>query len=276
MTKKLTATQIEGYKRNAISANNNNKNNQPKITMKFYSAALLAIGAIAIKLKEEGSQGEGEGDFPYPEPDCGPRPEDRDGMSPEEHFDAADKSGNGQIDAKEGFEALYCAVVWGEMEEDEARWLYKYLGEHAGIDDNEEELSKDEAKKAFETLEKLKQENDKRAAEGKRKLPFPPPDCGEPPAGIDQRPSAADAFALIDQDGSQSLDAEEGYEAFYCLVDWGAMTEDEAFAAFDFIGSFAGENDQIEIGELEEAFKAMDEMSEEEIAARVEGASMAE
>merc|ERR1712109_314557 len=190
---------------------NNNKNNQPKITMKFYSAALLAIGAIAIKLKEEGSQGEGEGDFPYPEPDCEPRPEDRDGMSPEEHFDAADKTGNGQIDAKEGFEALYCAVVWGEMEEDEAI-------------------------KAFETLEKLEQENDKRAAEGKRELPFPPPDCGEPPAGIDQRPSAADAFALIDQDGSQSLDAEEGYEAFYCLVDWGAMTEDEAFAAFDFIG----------------------------------------
>merc|ERR1712156_454343 len=239
----------------------NNKNNQPKITMKFYSAALLAMGAIAIKLKEEGSQGEGEGDFPYPEPDCGPRPEDRDGMSPEEHFDAADKTGNGQIDAKEGFEALYCAVVWGEMEEDEAIWLYEYLGEHAGIGDNEEELSKDEAKKAFETLEKLEQENDKRAAEGKRELPFPPPDCGEPPAGIDQRPSAADAFALIDQDGSQSLDAEEGYEAF---------------SAFDFIGSFAGENDQIEIGELEEAFKAMDEMSEEEIAARVEGASMAE
>ena len=111
--------------------------------------------------------------------------------------------------------------------------------------------------------------------DGESEFPFPPPDCGEPPAGIDQRPSAADAFALIDQDGSQSLDAEEGYEAFYCLVDWGAMTEDEAFAAFDFIGGYAGDDDEVDKTELEKAFKDMEAMSEEEIAEKVDGASMA-
>ena len=87
MTKKLTATQIEGYKRNAISANNNNKNNQPKITMKFFTAALLAIGAIAIKIKDDGSQGpppkeEGEGDLPFPAPTCPDKPEGIEGMTP--------------------------------------------------------------------------------------------------------------------------------------------------------------------------------------------------
>ena len=56
MTKKITATQIEGYKRNAILEKINKiKNNQPKITMKFYSAALLAIGAVAVKLQEGGT-----------------------------------------------------------------------------------------------------------------------------------------------------------------------------------------------------------------------------
>ena len=94
MTKKITATQIEGYKRNAILEKiNKKKNNQPKITMKFYSAALLAIGAVAVKLQEggdstkppkkeggEGGQG-GEGGeggddrgLPFPAPDCPPKP----------------------------------------------------------------------------------------------------------------------------------------------------------------------------------------------------------
>ena len=86
MTKKITATQIEGYKRNAISANNNNKNNQPKITMKFFTAALLAIGAIAIKINDT-TQGpppktDGESEFPFPEPECPPKPEGISEMSP--------------------------------------------------------------------------------------------------------------------------------------------------------------------------------------------------
>ena len=159
MTKKLTATQIEGYKRNAISANNNNKKTtQPKITMKFFTAALLAIGAAAIKLKDDGSQGppQGDSEFPFPPPDCSEKPND-DGWGPEDYFDHADTSGNGALDAQEGFNALYCAVVWGEMDREDAEWLYEFLGSHADLNQegDPEELDKSEAKAAFETLEKL-------------------------------------------------------------------------------------------------------------------------
>ena len=109
-----------------------------------------------------------------------------------------------------------------------------------------------------------------------RELPFPPPkDCGEPPAGIED-PSIDDAFNFIDTDKSGKLSAEEGFEAFYCLVAWEALTQDEAFAAFDFIGGYAGEDEEVDKSELEEAFQAMSEMTDEEIAERVDGASMAE
>ena len=60
------------------------------------------------------------------------------------------------------------------MSEDEAFWLYDYLGEHAAID-GEDGLSKDEAEAAFKTLEELEKQNDKRKEEGLRDLPFPPP-----------------------------------------------------------------------------------------------------
>ena len=62
----------------------------------------------------------------------------------------------------------------------------------------------------------------------------------------------------------------------YCLVEWKHMTEDEAFAAFEFIGSFDKNENGVELGELEAAFSAMKEASEEEIAAYIEanGASL--
>lgn len=55
--------------------------------MKFFTAALLAIGAIAIKIKDDGSQGpppkeEGEGDLPFPAPTCPDKPEGIEGMTP--------------------------------------------------------------------------------------------------------------------------------------------------------------------------------------------------
>ena len=151
MTKKLTATQIEGYKRNAISANNNNKKTtQPKITMKFFTAALLAIGAAAIKLKDDGTQGPPEagegGEFPFPPPDCTDKPDDE-GWGPEDYFNHADANGSGGIDAHEGFNSLYCAVVWGEMKQEEAEWLYEFLSDHADLneDGDPDELDKSEA-----------------------------------------------------------------------------------------------------------------------------------
>ena len=183
--------------------------------MKFFTAALLAIGAIAIKIKDDTTQGpppckeDGESEFPFPEPDCPPKPEGISEMSPLEHFEMADVDQSGKVDEQEGFNALYCAVVWGEMERDEAEWLYEYLGEHAAIDGDDSSLSKEEAEEAFATLEKLGKLNEERAQEGKRPLKYPPPTCGDVPEGIED-PTIDEAFAFIDKDGSGKLDEQEG------------------------------------------------------------------
>ena len=62
----------------------------------------------------------------------------------------------------------------------------------------------------------------------------------------------------------------------YCLVEWGHMTEDEAFAAFEFIGSFDEDGNGVDMGELEAAFAKFEGASDEEIAAYIEanGASL--
>ena len=91
------------------------------------------------------------------------------------------------------------------MERDEAEWLYGYLSEHAAIDGDDESLSKAEAEKAFETLEKLHKMNEERAQEGKRPLKYPPSTCGDKPEGI-ENPTIDEAFAFIDKDGSGKLD----------------------------------------------------------------------
>ena len=54
------------------------------------------------------------------------------------------------------------------------------------------------------------------------------------------------------------------------------MTEDEAFAAFDFIGDFAGDDDEVDITELGDAWTAAEALSEEQIAEIVDGASKIE
>lgn len=68
---------------------------------------------------------------------------------PEAVFDTIDRDGSGAIDAKEGFDALYCAVEWEMISEDEARGAFKYLAKAAGKDGK---LSKDEAEAAMEAL----------------------------------------------------------------------------------------------------------------------------
>jgi hypothetical protein len=60
----------------------------------------------------------------------------------------------------------------------------------------------------------------------------------------------------------------------YCLVEWGVLTEDEAFAAFDYISEHDADQDgEIGPGEMEAAVKGMEAMTEAEIEERVEGAS---
>ena len=178
MTKKITATQIEGYKRNAILEKFNKiKNNQPKITMKFYSAALLAIGAVAVKLQEgdstkppkkeggEGGQG-GEGGeggddrgLPFPAPDCPPKPseEEMKNATDMDIFNKIDVSGNGAISEQEGFNGLYCMVEYGMMEEDAAIFMYEWLGEHVDGDKDGVmgELDASEMEHALKALKEL-------------------------------------------------------------------------------------------------------------------------
>jgi len=72
-----------------------------------------------------------------------------DKASPEDIFDEIDRDDSGDIDGQEGFNALYCMVEWGLMEEDDARFLFHYLGGAAGADGK---LNKEEARAAIEDL----------------------------------------------------------------------------------------------------------------------------
>ena len=66
----------------------------------------------------------------------------------------------------------------------------------------------------------------------------------------------------------------QGFEAFYCLVSWGIVSEDEAFASFDYLTSYAGDNDEfLTTDEIEHAIADFELKSEEDIAALVDGAS---
>lgn len=98
-------------------------------------------------------------------------------------------------------------------------------------------------------IEEWMKVNEERAENGKRAFPRPTPDCPEMPMVED--PSVEEIFGMIDQDGSGKLNEKEGFEALYCLVIWGVLDEDEAFAAFDHIGSFAGDDDEVDLGEME-------------------------
>ena len=118
--------------------------------MKFYAAALLALSAAAIKVADLDAEIDKMMETP---PTCPPEPSqaDQDAAedNPEAVFDLIDQDGSGKIDAREGFEALYCAASYGWISEEDARGVFKYLAKFAGDD---EELSKDEAKAAFEAL----------------------------------------------------------------------------------------------------------------------------
>ena len=110
-------------------------------------------------------------------------------------------------------------------------------------DGTPDELDASEAMQAFDTLDRLKKENEKRKKEGKKDLPFPPPDCGDMPT---EKPTEGEAFSHVDKNDNGKLSANEGFDAIYCLVEWGHMTEDEGFAAFEFISGFAGDDDEVD------------------------------
>ena len=217
--------------------------------MKFIAASLLAIAASAIHLKEGTADAPKEygsyGDLPFPAPDCPERPSESDmeGATDEEIFSHIDQSGNGAIDAKEGFEALYCMVEWGYMEEDEAIFMYEFLGDHADLDENgvPGELDATEAAAAMETLDKIDSL----------------PDCGEMPEGAKEA-GPQEIFSAIDQDGNGGIDEYEGMTALNCAVEWGLATPSEAYGAFKVIAEHAGDDDLVQYDELMAAVATMD------------------
>ena len=117
--------------------------------------------------------GGGYDELPFEAPQCPERPseEDMENATLEDVFTHVDTNENGAIDAQEGFNALYCMVEWGYMEEDEAKFMYEFLGDHANKDENgvPDELDMTEAQAAMGTLEKI------------HNLP----ECGEMPEGAE-------------------------------------------------------------------------------------------
>ena len=121
--------------------------------------------------------------------------------------------------------------------------MYEFMEEYADHDEqgNPDELELEEVEYALSDLEKWMKTNEERMENGKKPLPRPSPDC--PPMPKLNDTDTESIFNFIDTDGSGLLDEKEGFEALYCLVINGELTEDEAFAAGDLIGSFAGEDD---------------------------------
>merc|ERR1712051_17636 len=187
----------------------NKKNNQPKITMKVFSAALLAIGAAALRLQDGGDgkgpktdgdeqggkQGGEEGKLPFPVPEYPAKPEGE--MSPEAVFAMIDVNGSNGVDAQEGFNALYCAYEWGEMEKDEAMFMFDWMMAHADLNEegDPKEIDFDEAMTAINNLMEFMMINMEREANGKKPFPKLPPNCPDKP---ESEPTPEDAWAMVD------------------------------------------------------------------------------
>ena len=131
--------------------------------MKVFAAALLAIAAQSISLRDGPTDAEIEAEIAKqmkrPMPQCPPPPSDEQIAAavadPESVFDAVDQDGSGKVDADEAADALKCAVKAGLLSEDEAKEAFKGLAKAAGKDGK---LSKDEAAKAVEGLELAQKE----------------------------------------------------------------------------------------------------------------------
>merc|ERR1711997_531781 len=106
--------------------------------MKFYAAALLAIGAAAIHLADEPAgenadghpvDSDGNRALPHEAPVCGPEPENvkngevfASGANLAAAVDAANAGSvsDGTITEREAFNALFCLVWWKKMPEEDA------------------------------------------------------------------------------------------------------------------------------------------------------------
>merc|ERR1712051_422377 len=254
--------------------NNKKKTTNPTITMKFFAAAVLRLKEEDKPATHDDHHDGEEGGYPFEEPKCDEDDKpDTEGWEPIDYFMAADTDGSQTLSAEEGFKALFCAAKWGEMKEEEAEWLFHFLGKRANTDENgvPDELDVSEAKEAFKVIEEWKKENEQRKKDGKREFPFPAPKCPEKP---EEEPTLEEAFDMIDADGSGALDAEEGFEALYCMVGWELISGEQAFAIYDHAASHAGDDGEVDLGEMGAAMEEVENATEEEIAAKVDGANM--
>ena len=116
--------------------------------MKVFSAALLAIGAAAIRLE----------DFSYL-PFAAPKQCDSipDGLDDWEYFNMMDHDDSGDISSREAFEALYCAVEWGVYTQEYADFMYAWMFLHTkhNEDGDSDTLDRIEFIDALENLDKL-------------------------------------------------------------------------------------------------------------------------
>jgi hypothetical protein len=121
------------------------------------------------------------------------------------------------------------------------------------------------------TLDSL---NEYRRDEGKRDFPYPLPDCPDKPEGIDTL-SYKGIFDGVGKYFGGAVTHRQGFEAFYCLVSWGIMSEDVAWASAEYLASYAGDNDEfLTTDEIEHAIADFDSKSDD-FAASVVGASQA-
>ena len=92
---------------------------------------------------------------------------------------------------------------------------------------------------------------------GEGDLPFPAPDCPPKPSKSEMYGATPEeVFDHIDADGSGLIDAHEGFDALYCMVEWGEMTREEAEGVFEYLGSFVGEDRMLSKSEAKAAMEA--------------------
>ena len=94
--------------------------------MKFTAAALLAIGAVAVQLKQDTTDVVATSGDPNQEfaPDCGAVPEFPENVTDRQIFEMI-AGEDMHIDAAEAKHALYCAAQWDLITMEEAMWAYE-------------------------------------------------------------------------------------------------------------------------------------------------------
>merc|ERR1719464_2052936 len=86
-------------------------------------------------------------------------------------------------------------------------------------------------------------------------LPYPPPDCKK--MSVDtEGVEPEDVFDAVDYDDSGYVDAQEGFNALFCMVEAGELTREEAEIVFEYLGGFAGDDKLLSRSEADAAFYA--------------------